>query len=148
MSGILLALRTAKRSKPSFPAEQQLGRLHVTVGDLLKSSFASIPENNPTFWLALDESPHDANSTILVRERARGSILESAFRKQTGRIINVTTHTLSLLLSGKAATCLLSKRDVAYVPATRYATLSRQNEVTNRSKRTERRASIGISAEQ
>ena len=131
LSENLSALRTAK-SKPVSPAEQQLGRNHNTVGDLLKPSFASISEKDAKFQLALDELPHNADSTILIRQRVRGSELEYAFRKQRGQTVKERTHTLSLLPSGTTALHLLSTRDVACVPAAQNATRSTQDEVTNR----------------
>ena len=117
LSEVLFAFRMARRNKPALPAERQKGRRHNTVRDLLNPLFASIPDEDPKLQLALDEFQNDAYSNILERKRARGSKLESTFRQQRGRFINETTHTLSLLPPGKAAPRLLSKRDVACVPA-------------------------------
>ena len=128
--------------------EGQLGRNHKTVGDLLKLSFASFSEEDPTFQLALNKFPHDADSTNLVAERVCGSKWEPAVREQRGRIINQTAHKLSLRPSGKTVPRLLSKHDVACVSADQHVTLSTQDDVTNRNEATERREPMGIGAEQ
>ena len=82
LSKVLFETRTPRRKKSASRAEQPMGRKNITLGDLLKPSFASFSEQDPKFQLALDEFPHDAHSTIILRERAHGSKLESAFRKQ------------------------------------------------------------------
>ena len=64
----------------------------------------------------MNEFFRDTDSTILVRERARGSKFESLFRRQRRGILNESLHTLSFLLSGKATSRLLSKRNVALAP--------------------------------
>ena len=55
----------------------------------------------------------EADSTILVRERMRGTKLEGAFKKVKGAIVGQSEHTISILpKTGKKVTC--SKRDVAW----------------------------------
>ena len=103
LSEFLFALTTSRGKKPASPAEQQRGQKHKTVEDLPKPSIVFNPEEDLKFQLAVDEFPHDEDSTILVRERVCGSKLESAFRKQRGRMINETNRTLSLWPSSKAA---------------------------------------------
>ena len=125
-----------------------MGRKHNTVRDLLKSSLALISEEDTKFQLALDECPHDANWTILVQERARGSKLESAFRTQRRLIINKTTHALSLLPSSKAASRNLSQRDVAHVPVNQNARLPTQDVMTNQSEEAERREPMRVALQQ
>ena len=79
LSEILFSLHTARGHNDQSPAEMQMGRPHKIIGDLLKSSTASIPEYNSKFQLELNELPHDADFTMLVRERAFGSKYEPVF---------------------------------------------------------------------
>ena len=51
--------------------------------------------------------------TFLVRERACGSKLESAFQRKRGKILDETEHTLTFLPEGKKKPTKWSKRDVA-----------------------------------
>ena len=114
LSGIFFSSPTARGHNAQSPAEVQMGRQHNICGDLLKSSSTSISEDDRKFQLELNEFPHDADSAILVREGARGSKLEPAFRHQGGRKLSESKHTLSLLPAGKATPRLLSKRSVAH----------------------------------
>ena len=115
-TGTLFILRTAKGRNGQLPPELQIGRQHNTFGDLLKSSNTSISEADSNSQLELNEFPHDADFAILVRERARGSKLAPVFRHHRGRILSESTHTLSLLRTGKATPRHPSKRDEAHVP--------------------------------
>ena len=140
LSGILFSINTARRHNAQLPAGKQMGRQH-NIGDLLKSASTFISENDPNFQRDLNEFPKNADSTILVRERARGAKLEPAFRRQRGRIILESKDTLSLLAAGKANPRLLSKRNVAHAhkhtdtqPPPRQQNVRR--EATNRSEAT------------
>ena len=73
LSDILFHLRTARGQNAQFPAAVQMGRQYTIIGDLLKSSSTCISEDQPNFQLELNEYPHDADSTILVRERVVGA---------------------------------------------------------------------------
>ena len=70
------------------PAEAPMGWQLNYIGDMVKSSSTSISEEDLNFQLELNELPRHAESTILVRERSRGSKLEPAFRRQRGRILS------------------------------------------------------------
>ena len=87
----------AKGNNVASPAELLLGWNYTIFGDLLKPSHAPIPEEDPNLQLELNELRHDAYATILMREHAHGSKLESDFRKQGERILSESTHTFSLL---------------------------------------------------
>ena len=98
-----------------LPAEMQTGRQHNNIGDLLKFS-TSISEDDPNLQIEF-EFRHDADSAILVRERARGfTSIEPAFRRERGRIISESTDTLHCpcYQPSEATPRSLSKRNFAY----------------------------------
>ena len=113
LSDNIFSLRTVREQDARSPFEVKLGRQHVNFADHLKSSSPSISEDDPNFKLELYVFPHDPDSTIFVRESACGSKLKPAFRRQRGRTLSESQHTLSLLPAEKANSRLLSKRDVA-----------------------------------
>ena len=140
LSVILFSSPTAREHKAQSRAEVPLGRQHIIIGNLLKASSNSISEDNPIFKLKLEmnEFPQDVDSTILTRERARGSKLEPAFSRQWGRILSESQQTLSLLPAGMANARLHSKCDVEHarqqtdkLPPPREQ--NRRREITNRS---------------
>ena len=66
--------------------------------------------------LNVDFQPSDfqdeTDSTVVVRERTKGSNLDSAFAKKSGKIVAETTHTIAMLPEASKREKLLSKRDV------------------------------------
>ena len=58
------------------------------------------------------ESAQD--STILVRERTRGSKLQGAFQKRKGIPFEQSDHTITFLPAGEDTPTIVSKRDVGY----------------------------------
>ena len=52
------------------------------------------------------------DSTILFRERARGSKLERAYQRRKGTLLSESEHTITFLTAGKTRATTLSKRDV------------------------------------
>ena len=55
----------------------------------------------------------DTDSTILVRERTKGSKLEPNFARKTGKVIEETTHTIAILPEKAKQPKIFSKRDIA-----------------------------------
>ena len=53
------------------------------------------------------------DSSILVRERARGSKLEGTFKKKSGKVVSESAHTITMILEKSNAPKVYSKRDVA-----------------------------------
>ena len=110
ISNILFALRTEKRADGKSAFEKQTGRKPNT----LKSAMIDkcILEKDPLIEIEPDDFSDEADSTILVRERMRGTKLEGAFKKVKGKVTGQSEHTISILpKSGKTIT--LSKRDIA-----------------------------------
>ena len=56
------------------------------------------------------------DSTILVRERTRGTKLEGAYKKRKGALLEQSHHTITFLHPGRNQTTVLSKRESATVP--------------------------------
>ena len=59
-----------------------------------------------------------SDSTVLIRERTRGSKLEPLFKKKQGQILKATPHTVSFLPAGRNQPIILSKRDIGQSPST------------------------------
>ena len=75
--------------------------------------------NNPKFIsetpeLSLTEDDFESgqDSTILARERSRGSKLEGSYRKKKGVLLEKSNHTATFLPAGRSARTIISKRDL------------------------------------
>ena len=69
-------------------------------------------KKDPQFQIKPEDFSEEADSTILVRERVKGTKLEGNFKKIKGQIINQSENTITVLpKSGKQT--IYSKRDVA-----------------------------------
>ena len=69
-------------------------------------------EKDPQLQIEPEDFSEEADSTILVRERVKGTKLEGNFKKIKGQVINQSEHTKTVLPKvGKKIT--YSKRDVA-----------------------------------
>ena len=53
------------------------------------------------------------DSTILVRERVRGSKLESAYKKRKGKLLDQSEYTITFLAAGTNQKTIISKRELA-----------------------------------
>ena len=109
ISNILFALRTKKGADGKSAFEKQVGRKPNTLKlALVEKCFVerdSLTEIEPDF--------SEADSTILVRQRMRGTKLEGAWKKVKGAVAGQSEHTISILpKTGKKVT--YSKRDVAW----------------------------------
>ena len=71
-----------------------------------------ILDKDPRIDIEPEDFSEEADSTILVRERVRGTKLEGAFKKVKGNIVDESQNTLKILpKTGKSF--IVSKRDVA-----------------------------------
>ena len=74
-----------------------------------------ILDKDPRIDIEPEDFSEEADSTILVRERKRGTKLEGAFKKVKGNIVDESQNTLKILpKTGKSF--IVSKRDVAKMP--------------------------------
>ena len=71
-----------------------------------------ILEQDPQFEIEPEDFSEEADSTILVRERVRGTKLEGAFKKVKGKIVGESSHTITVLPK-TGHQVIYSKRDVA-----------------------------------
>ena len=71
-------------------------------------------KKDPQLQIEPEDLSEEADSTILVRERVKGTKLEGNFKKIKGQIISQSENTITVLpKSGKQA--IYSKRDVAKI---------------------------------
>ena len=90
--------------------ERQMGRMHTT----LKSAMIRKCTLKKDRQLQIDPEDYseEADSTILVRERVKGTKLERNFKRVNDNIFSQSENTITVLLkSGKQV--IISKRDVA-----------------------------------
>ena len=82
----LCALKTGKKMDGKSPFEGQYSREPNTVKSNIVSELGNkekgVSEQDPKFSFEESDCKEEVDSTILVRERARGSNLESAFQKK------------------------------------------------------------------
>ena len=97
LSEILYALRISKRKDGKSPFEKQLGRESNTVKSNAVSKILDISEQDNSLEFSPTDFQDHLYSTVLVRERSRGSKLEGAFERKTGRVLKETEHTISIL---------------------------------------------------
>ena len=71
-----------------------------------------LSENDPKLVLEEDDFSPDVDSTVLIRERTRGSKLEETFKKKTAQPIRESDHTVTILPS-RGSPVVLSQRDIA-----------------------------------
>ena len=71
-----------------------------------------VSENDPKLVLEEDDFSPDVDSTMLIRERTRGSKLEATFKKKTAQPIGESDHTVTILPS-RGSPVVLSQRDIA-----------------------------------
>ena len=117
LSEILYALRTGKKIDGKSPFEKQFGREPNTVkGNIvteLVNKGKDVSEQEPGFNFEKSDFEEEVDSTILVRERVRGSKLEPVFQTKRGRILDESEHNLTFLPEGKKKPTKWSKRDIA-----------------------------------
>ena len=111
-----VALRISKNKDGSSPFEKQWGREANTVKSNSVSKLLDISEQDPDLQFDKSDFQDELDSTVLVRERARGTKLQGVFDKKTGRKIRESAHTITLLPKPSKRPKTYAKRDLA--PAT------------------------------
>ena len=71
-----------------------------------------ISDRDPALQIEEEDFSPDVDSTVLFRERTRGSKLEGTFAKQKSRIVSESGQTITIL-PDKGKHVILSNRDVA-----------------------------------
>ena len=110
LSNILFALRTEKGVDNKSAYERQMCRKPNTLKSaMIRKCFL---EKDPQLQIEPEDFSEEADSTILVRERVKGTKLEGNFKKVKGQIVSQSENTITILpKSGKQT--IYSKRDVA-----------------------------------
>lgn len=98
------------------PFKKQQGREPNSIIGNLSEKFKVVSEEDRNLVINPSDFEEDVDSTILVRERTRGSKLEPCFKKKSGKIIKETGTTITILPENKKRTTLYSNRDVAKPP--------------------------------
>ena len=113
LSEIRYALRVNKKKDGTSPFEKQMGRQPNTVKSNLVSKLLAVSEQDPNLEFEQSEFQDDLDSTVLVRERARGSKLQGTFDKRAGRKIKETAHDVTMLPESSGRPKIYAKRDIA-----------------------------------
>ena len=112
LSEILFALRMYPTRNGKSPYKKYVGIDPNTVKKLVTCRESPISESSEVKLSPSDfESGQD--STIFVRERVRGTKLESAYKKRKGTLLDQSQHTITFLPAGKSQETIISKRDIA-----------------------------------
>ena len=90
-----------------------MGRETNTVKANLVGKFRNILAQDSQVEIQPSDFHVDTDSTILVRERTKGSKLEATFARKTGKVIRETEHTIAILPENTNQTKIFSKRDIA-----------------------------------
>ena len=132
LSESLYALRVNKKKDCTSPFEKQMGRQPNTLKLNLVSKLLAFSEQDPNLEFEQSDFQDDLDSTVLVRERARGSKLQGTFDKRAGRKIKETAHTVTMLPESSGRPKIYSKRDIAIAS-------KEQKEAFGRAKSTKRK---------
>ena len=111
MPKILFALRSERGSDGKSAFEKHIGRKPNTPKSRLVEK--CISEKDPAIEIEPEDFSEEADSTIFVRDRVRGSKLESAFTKVRGQIVRQSENTVTVVPNAINKEVIYSKRDVA-----------------------------------
>ena len=90
-----------------------MGKEPNTVKSNVIKGLMDFSEQDPNLELNSSDFQDEMDSTVLVRERARGAKLEQTFSKKPGKLIREKAHTITFLPESSNAPKILSERDVA-----------------------------------
>ena len=110
ISNILFALKSGKVPDGKSAFEKPNGRkLNTQKSRMIENC---ILDQDPRIEIKPEDFSEEADSTVLVRERVRGTKLEGAFNKVKDQVVGQSTNTVTILRkTGKQV--VYSKRDVA-----------------------------------
>ena len=113
LSEILYSLRISKKKDGKSPFEKHMGKEPNTVKSNVVGKFRDFSAQDSELEFQPSDFHDDTDSTILVRERTKGSKLEPTFARKTGKVIEETTHTIAILPEKAKQPKIFSKRDIA-----------------------------------
>ena len=108
---ILFALRKNPSSTKTSPYERYTEQEPNTIKRKITNKSRFIPEI-PEFQLSGNAFESGQDSTIMVRERSRGSKLERAFKKRKGVLLENSNHTITFLPVGRTQKTIIARRDI------------------------------------
>ena len=111
ISEILFARRMYPSANEKTAYEKSTGFEPNTIKKLVTEPFGCISDRS-TVTLSDTDFESGQDSTILVRERTRGTKLEGAYKKRKGTLLEQTNHTITFLSAGSNKSTIISKRDV------------------------------------
>ena len=109
LSEIRFALRMNPSATKKSPYERYTGQEPNTIKRILTNKNRLI-SRQPEFELSGNDFESCQDSTIMVRERSRGSKLEGAFKKRKGILLENNNHTITFLPAGRTQSTIISKR--------------------------------------
>ena len=121
LSEILYALRMGKKADGSSPFEKLYGREPNTVKKNIINKIKNVSENDPKVEFTQSDFEEEVDSTILVRERTKGSKLEGQYKRKIGKVIEESAHTITFLPKNSKKEVVYAKRDVAKASETKLA---------------------------
>ena len=113
LSEILYSLRVNKKKDSSSPFEKHMGRKPNTVKSNLVRGLLYISEQDPNLDFSPSDFQDELDSSILVRERPRGSKLEGTLKMKKTKVVSESAHTLTMIPEKANTPKVHSKRDVA-----------------------------------
>ena len=116
LAAILFALRMNPSPNKKSAYERHFGKPPNTITSMLSKTKRNVLASTSNLQLPYEDIESGQDSTILVRERTRGTKLEAAYAKKRGSILKQSEHTVTFLPAGQKAAKVLSKRDVAKPP--------------------------------
>ena len=121
LSEILYALRMGKKADGKSPFEKLYGREPNTVKSNIINKIKNVSENDPKVEFTQSDFEEEVDSTILVRERTKGSKLKGQYKRKTGKVIKESAHTITFLPKNSEKEVVYAKRDVAKASETKLA---------------------------
>ena len=111
LSKLLFALRSERGSDGKSAFGKHLGRKRNTPKSRLIEK--CILEKDPAIEIEPEDFSEEADSTILVRERVRGTKLESVFKRVKGQVVSQSNNTITVIPEASKRETIYSKRDIA-----------------------------------
>ena len=110
---ILYSLRISKKKNGKLPFEKHMGKEPNTVKANLVGNVRNILAQDLQVEFQPSDFHGDTDSTILVRERTKGSKLVPTFARKTGSVIRETEHTIAILPENTKQPKIFSNWDIA-----------------------------------
>ena len=94
-----------------MPFEKHMGKEPKTVKTNVVGKFRDFSAQDSQVKFQPSDFHDDTDSAILVRERTKGSKVESTFARKTGKVVQETQHTIATLPEKTKRPKSFSKRE-------------------------------------